>query len=139
MYSLPNRAPRRAAQAGFVLLEFLVAFTMLIVSLSAMFAALMVAIKGDQQAAFLTMGTEFAKGKLAAAGVEYPLISGVSGGTFVNGYAWRVDVRRQGVIASGRGRPITGYRVEVTVSDPRANGRRSVTLVGFEIEQGAPP
>jgi hypothetical protein len=104
-----------------------------------MLAALTVAIRGDHQAAFLTLGTELAKAKLAAAGVDYPLDVGAVTGTFANGYRWRALVRREGVITAGRGKPVAGFGIEVTVSDPRASGRRSITLVGFEIEQGTRP
>ena len=132
------RRPGRGEE-GFALLEFLVAFTMLTMFLAAMLSALAVAIKGDHQAAFLTVATELAKTKLAGAGLDYPLDRGATVGTFENGYSWRVDVRRQGVIPAERGRPVTAYAVEVTVSDPRASGRRSITLIGFEIQQSARP
>jgi hypothetical protein len=111
----------------------------LTILLSAMLAALAVAIRGDHQAAFVTLGTALAKAKLAAAGVDYPLQPGAASGTFDNGYLWRAEVRRHGMIASGGERPIIGYRVEVTVSDPRANGGRTVSLVSVEIEQGSRP
>jgi type II secretory pathway pseudopilin PulG len=139
MSSSTNRFFSRDAQAGFALLEFLVAFTILTTFLAAMLSALTVAIRGDHQAAFLTLGTELAKAKLAAAGVDYPLQVGVVTGTFENGYRWRAQVRTQGVITAAGGRALAGYGLEVTVSDPRGNGRRSITLVGFEIEQGARP
>src|SRR3954464_8273984 len=118
MCSSLTRPPGRGEEDGFALLEFLVAFGLLATFLAAMLSALAVAIKGDHQAAFLTVATELAKAKLAAAGLDYPLDGGTAVGTFENGYSWRVDVRRQGTIPAERGRPVTGYDLQVTISDP---------------------
>ena len=127
---------RRNAQAGFTLLEFLVAFALLSAITSALLAAFAVAARGDHQAAFVTRATTLAKSKLAAIGVESPLQPGTLTGKFENGYPWRSDVRSDGVITSGGKQPIRAYWIEVTVFDPDAKGRRTVSLTAFEIDRG---
>jgi type II secretory pathway pseudopilin PulG len=120
-------------EGGFVLLEFLVAFSVLTVILAAILTALSVAIRSDHQAAFLTRATMLARAKLAAAGVDYPLRPGTAGAELDNGYVWLADVRTFRSIPAA-GRRIQGLSVEVTVSDPR--GRRSVSLSSIEIVAG---
>jgi type II secretory pathway pseudopilin PulG len=129
------RGSRPLGDRGFILLEFLVAFSVLTVFLAAILTGLSVAIRSDHQAAFLTRATMLARAKLAAAGVDYPLRPGTTGAELDNGYVWRADVRTFRSIAAA-GRRIQGLSVEVTVSDPRSSGRRSVSLSSIEIVAG---
>lgn len=137
MSSLTNRpiraARRNGAQAGFILLEFLVAFAILTIFLASILAALAVAVRGDRQATFLTRATLLAKSKLAAAGVDYPLRPGTTTADVDNGYEWRAVVRNFSAGAASQDQVIVGLWVEVTVSDPRSNGSRSLTLSSVEI------
>jgi general secretion pathway protein I len=125
-------------EAGFTLLEFLVAFALLTLFLGAALAGVAVAVRGDRQANFLTQATMLAQTKLASAGVEYPLGSGRTGGELSNGYVWQADMRRYGPVRS-RGSPAEGYWVEVTVADPRSNGSRAVSLATVVLVPGAAP
>jgi type II secretory pathway pseudopilin PulG len=130
----PTRVGRgRPAEAGFTLLEFLVAFTLLTVVLASLLAALFVAVRGDSQAAFVTLASSLARSKLAAAGVDFPLRPGVTSAAFENGYVWQAVVRPYGTIDIGSGRRIDGFWIEVTIADPRSNGRRSLSLSSLEI------
>jgi general secretion pathway protein I len=125
-------------EAGFTLLEFLVAFALLTLFLGAALAGLSVAVRGDRQANFLTQATMLAQTKLASAGVEYPIGPGRIGGEFPNGYVWQADMRRYGP-APRRNSPAEGYWVEVTVADPRSNGSRAVSLATVVLVPGAAP
>jgi general secretion pathway protein I len=113
-------------EAGFTLLEFLVAFAVLTLFLGVGLAGTAVAMRGDGQANFLTRATVIARNKLAAAGVDFPLRPGRAGGALPNGYVWAADMRRYG--PEGKGLAMRGYWVEVTVADPRNNGGRKVSL-----------
>jgi type II secretory pathway pseudopilin PulG len=123
----------RRTEAGFTLLEFLVAFTLLTVVLTSLLAALFVAMRGDNQAAFVTLASSLARSKLAAAGVDFPLRPGATSAAFENGYVWQAVVQPYGTIEVGSGRRIDGFWVEVTIADPRSNGRRSLSLSSLEI------
>ena len=130
-----TRGSGPSGDRGFILLEFLVAFSVLTVFLAAILTGLSVALRSDHQAAFLTRATVLARAKLAAAGVDYPLRPGTAGAELDNGYVWRADVRPFRSVAAA-GRRIQGLSVEVTVSDPRSSGRRSVSLSSIEIVTG---
>lgn len=126
----------RGRHDGFVMVEFLVAFTLLALFLAAIFAQLAVAIRGDHKAAFLSLATLLARSKLAEAGVLEPLAAGVATGTFPNGYRWRTVVRPHGRAEGG---PAAAYRIEVTIAEGADPGGRSFTLEGIEIERGIRP
>jgi len=121
---------------GFVMVEFLVAFTLLALFLTAIFAQLAVAIRGDHKAAFLSLATLLARSKLAEAGISQPLASGVAGGTFPNGFRWQTVIRPEGRAPGGT---TIAYRIEVTIADAADAGGRSLTLEGIEIERGSRP
>jgi type II secretory pathway pseudopilin PulG len=120
------------SQAGYALLEFLVAFTILVVVLASLLAALSVSVRSDHQAIFLTRATILAKSKLAAAGQDFPLRPGTSAGSFGNGWEWRAVLRSNGG-APGESQRVDSLWVEVTVSDGRGNGSQSMTLQSIEI------
>ena len=116
-------ADRRRAQDGYTLLEFLVAFTVLSLFLTAGLAAVAVALRADQQAAFVMRATPLARAKLAAVGFDFPLRIGVVTGSFGNGYLWRAEVRNYHSAALNNAVSIRAYWVEVTVAEPSAAGR----------------
>ena len=130
----PIQATRRSgAQTGYILLEFLVAFAILTMFLASILAAAAVAVRSDRQATFLTRATLLAKSKLAAAGVDFPLRPGTAVADTGNGYEWRAVVRNFSAAGSNQDQLTMGLWVDVTVSDPRSNGSRSLTLSSIEI------
>ena len=131
--------PEQRRRDGFVMLEFLVAFTLLVLFLAGTFAALAVAIRADQRATFLTLGSILAKSRLAAAGIEFPLTPGTTGGTLPNGYRWQAEIRVHGRVEGGSGWSVSAYRVEVTVAETGEPGARTLSLAGVEIDREARP
>ncbi|AWN43730.1 hypothetical protein [Methylobacterium durans] len=131
----PAAEEARPAEGGFTLLEFLAAFAILTLFLSAILAALAVAIRGDHQAAFLTLGSALAKGRLAAAGIDYPLRPGTTGGVLPNGYLWQAEIGRYARVPLGQDRSAAGYRVAVTVAEPPERGGRSLTLRSIVLDR----
>ena len=138
-----NSARRRGlsggGEAGYTLLEFLVAFAILVVVLAALLTAFAVAMRGDRQASFLTFATLLARSKLASAGQDFPLRPGTTAARFDNGYEWRAVVRSYGSVRLGENRQVESLWVDVTVSDPASNGTRSVTLSSLEIAPRSGP
>lgn len=130
---------RRRAQDGFTLVEFLVAFTVLSLFLTAGLAAVAVALRGDQQAAFVTRATPLARAKLAAAGIDFPLRAGVVMGSFGNGYLWRAEVRSYRSAALNRVASIHAYWVEVTVAEPPGTAGRALSLATIAMAREARP
>ncbi|KFC69668.1 General secretion pathway protein I [Bosea sp. LC85] len=127
------------AQAGYTLLEFLVAFAILVVVLASLLTAFAVAMRGDRQASFLTFATLLARSKLASAGQDFPLRPGTTAARFDNGYEWRAVVRSYGSVRLGESRQAESLWVDVTVSDPASNGSRSLTLSSLEIAPRSGP
>jgi general secretion pathway protein I len=132
-------ATRRRAEGGYTLLEFLVAFTVLSLFLTAGLAAVAVALRSDQQAAFVTLATPLARAKLAAAGIDFPLRAGVARGQFGNGYLWRADVRNYRSAAMNRTGSIHAYWVEVTVAEASGAGGRSLSLATIALARETRP
>lgn len=115
------------ADAGFALLEFLIAFAILTLFLSAFLTGIAVALRGDRQAHFITRATMIAQTKLAAAGAEYSLRPGSIGGVEPGGYRWRVEIQPYSQRPQTTG-PFSAYWLAATVVDPLSNGTRSLTM-----------
>ncbi|MCC6890679.1 MAG: hypothetical protein IT536_19315 [Hyphomicrobiales bacterium] len=125
----------RASRAGFALLEFLVAFTILAFFLASILVGVAVALRGDDRAEFMTFATTVAKSKLALAGIDFPLAPGVTNGRLGERVAWQAVVRPHGSIVLAPERVLRSYWVEVTVSDSARFGTRSVSLTRFAFRE----
>jgi len=123
------------------LLEVLVAFAILAVSLGAVYQAFGVGARNARAAEFYTVAALLADSRLAAAGIETPLISGATEGAFGR-YRWRqviapaidpsgpASTAGAGALRPTRAVPVQLYEVVVTVTwgDEGGAAPRSVTL-----------
>lgn len=90
----PSRPSADAAgDDGFTLVEMLVAMAILAMGLAGILRALDGGWRGLARAEQETEALAVARNKLAAAGVEYPLVEGLVAGTTVAGVAWEIDIR----------------------------------------------
>lgn len=120
---------------GFSLLEVLVAFVILALSLGVLMRIFSGGLGNIGAAEQYSRAVAIAESKLAAIGVEAPLTEGEDAGRDANGYAWRTAVQRH----EGGSPPIEGvllpielYRVEVTVTwDETASRPRVLRLVSL--------
>ena len=83
--------PRRVC-GGFSLLEVLVAFTILAMLLAALFQVFSSGLHAARAGDRVTRATVIAQSRLAAVGLEQPLLEGVSSGSTDDAYHWRVTV-----------------------------------------------
>lgn len=113
---------------GFTLLEVLIAFVILAVSMTVILQVFSSGMRGARLADAYTTATLLAKSVLAETGVETPLVEGEDGGEFDNGFKWRrlVTLYEDEAMPETLGLPVAAYRVTVEVSWD--DGARSVGL-----------
>jgi prepilin-type N-terminal cleavage/methylation domain-containing protein len=108
-------AARDNHEAGFTLVEVLVAFAILSIVLLTLFSGLSTALLGDRHAEFTRIALTMAKAKLETAGIGTPLTPGVTTGRFEDGMDWRQSVRPY-VLISPNATP--AYWVEIMIRPP---------------------
>jgi len=130
---------RRAAQ-GFTLIEVLVAFMILTLSLSVLFRIFSgglnnVAVAGDYARAVLV-----AESRLAQVGRSEPLLVGQTSGEAGAGFRWQQNIERYMPWDDDTALtlPVSGYRVSVEVSWMR-NGREQQVILNSLRVQKRPP
>jgi prepilin-type N-terminal cleavage/methylation domain-containing protein len=84
---------RDEREAGFTLIEVLVAFAILSIVLLTLFSGLSTALFGDRRAEFTRIALRQAKAELETAGIATPLTPGETTGRFENGIEWRMSVQ----------------------------------------------
>ncbi len=130
----------RRQNGGFTLLEVLVAFTVLAISLGVLFEIFSTGMRASRSAEEFTRATLLAESRLATIGIEQELEEGESTGESEDGYAWRVAVRPyrlDGAEAEGVPPPIEAYEVIVTVSWGQGSRERSVSLTTLRLKSAA--
>lgn len=117
---------RRLSDAGFTLLEVLVAFALLAVAFGVLLEAFGGALKGAARTDEMRIATALARTTLAATGAEIPLEAGERRGTSANGLAWHVHMVRHGDPRAEM--PVAAYEIAVTVSWHDGSATRSFRL-----------
>lgn len=122
---------------GFSLLEVLVAFAILGISLGVLLQIFSTALQAAKLSEEYAYATTLAQSKLAAIGTVVPYQEGVREGAFSDKYAWRTTIQpykeaKEAEVKEGLGAvmnaPISLYQVVVEVSWKTADKRRSVVL-----------
>jgi general secretion pathway protein I len=124
------KPPQRVA--GFTLLEVLIAFVILALSLGAVYQAFGIGARNARAAEAYTVAVLLAESQLAAAGIEQPLSAGHTQGNFGR-FRWQQVVSLAGPSADGNTgivRVAQLYDVVVTVTwgDETGAKARTVTL-----------
>ena len=130
----------RRQNGGFTLLEVLVAFTVLAISLGVLFEIFSTGMRASRSAEEYTRATLLAESKLATIGITGALEEGESSGEYEDGYAWRVAVRPYRLDepeAEGLPPPIEAYEVVVTVAWGQGSRERSVSLTTLRLKSAA--
>lgn len=130
-------------QHGFTLIEVLVAFAILSLSLGVMMQLFSTGLRNVALAEQYSRATTLAESQLAAVGIEEPLSAGQQSGEFPDGYRWQVNVQpylspEEQDAGVTELLPIVAYRVDVTVLWSEGSRERSVTLTTLRLEV-APP
>jgi general secretion pathway protein I len=122
---------------GFTLIEVLVAFMILIISLSVLFRIFSgglrnIALSGDYARALLV-----AEAQLAAAGVSKPLAEGETFGESGEHYRWRLWVERHIPWEDGEHRSgsVLAYRVTVEVDWDQGLRKHQINLSSIRLQK----
>jgi general secretion pathway protein I len=110
----PNE-PHEGKDAGFAILETLVALAILAIALGVLLAVITDGIRRQGRAEKLAEATLHAQSLLARVGADVPLKVGATTGTLSNGMHWQVLVERYGDAAERKAWPAGAYRVVVNV------------------------
>ncbi len=131
---------RRWRQGGFSLLEVLVAFAILGVSLGVLLQVFATGLRNAGTADDYTLATLYAESILAAMGRETPLDEGSRSGPINDRFSWRGTVS---AYAEGMPDPektgVRAWRVSVEVFWPGGTQPRSVTLETLRLAPREPP
>jgi type II secretion system protein I len=118
----------RRSEAGFTLIEVVVAFAIVTIVLAALYQAIAGAWRGFARTQVREETLVLARAQLEAIGVEEPLQPGEHSGTYETGVAWRLTVEPAGT-ASFRGR---AFRVQLEALD--AGGKPVLRLDTFKLD-----
>jgi general secretion pathway protein I len=128
---------------GFSLLEVLVAFAILSISLGVLLQIFSTGMQATTLSGEYTYATSLAESKLAAIGVETPYVEGVEEGKFDGKYAWRTtilpyeELESEKKLGEGFNNPITLaaslYRVKVEVFWEMAGKKRTIVLTTLRL------
>ena len=123
----------RGRQRGYTLIEVLVAFVILALSLTVLLRIFATGVRSVAVSADYAQAVLIAETRLASAGVDHPLTPGRHSGTELEKFRWTQTVSEYRPFApaapSARGGPAyAGYRVAVRVEWRNGTGSRSVDL-----------
>lgn len=90
------------AQAGFTLLEVLVAFTVLALMLGALLPSFSTGLRSFDTAEAAVQAVLLAQSRIEAVGIETPMEEGEQRGTFEDGSEWVLRVRQVAITAEAR-------------------------------------
>ncbi len=124
-------APRNDAQAGFTLVEIIVALAILALCLGVILPALSDALRRTGEAEAQAEAASLARSLLAEAGSAVPLSDGEAAGQFDNGFRWRLQVSPYG--ASNQSGPVRAYTVTAEVFWDDRRQERSLALTTLRL------
>jgi general secretion pathway protein I len=130
------RHPRR--EAGFTLLEVLVAFAVLALTMGVLIEVFSQAIGNTLQSGAYSRAAALAEARLGAVGTDIPLQPGTSNGQPEDGMAWQVVIAPYDLGESGWQAPLQPYLVTATVGWGASGHTREVTLTTLRLGEPAP-
>jgi general secretion pathway protein I len=128
---------RRCAN-GFTLIEMVIAFAILGLSLSALYATFQSSLSRTGHDAHLSEATLIARSLLARAGTEWPLTEGSSQGEWSE-YAYKLTENKSAAPANEPPFTVPTVRVTATVTWSEFAGKRSFSLSTLKLQPWVAP
>lgn len=106
-------------EAGFTLLETLVAFTIFSVVLVTIYESLSTSVRGEAEARSVLSSAQIAKSVMAEVGLSIPLVEGTLSERESEGFEWSLQIQRVGPPASSRNNAhlMQLYRLNLSVQN----------------------
>jgi general secretion pathway protein I len=128
-----------STQTGYSLIEVLVAFVILSLTLGIMFRVFSAGLRNIDTAADYTEAVVIAESRLATPGVIEPLVMGQQQGTAAERYSWirtisPFDSRDRGQLSDPA---VMAYRIDVSVQWSKFGAERKVQLSTIRLENKA--
>jgi general secretion pathway protein I len=118
----------RENEAGFTLVEVVVALAILALSLAVLLNVISSGIRQTDSAKKMTQAGSLAQSLLSKLGTEMPIQEGLTSGEFAEGFRWRVRAERYGDAEDRRDWPVAAYAISVEILWGDASDERSVAL-----------
>lgn len=128
-----SASPNARHERGFTLIEVLVAFVILSLTLASTYAALTGGLTWERRAGETASGVLIARSYLAEAGVSRPLAAGTSEETLADGRTVRIAMRQVQPVQLDHQPRLAAWDITVEVAEP---GGASVRLSELKL---APP
>jgi general secretion pathway protein I len=130
----PSYAARECdGEAGFTLVEIIVALAILALSLSVLFFVISNGVVQTGRAEVAAEATSLAQSLLAEVGVSRPLRNGQSAGQFDTGLSWRLRMEPYVGTSDPRQLPVNAYRVSAEVFWRDGGEDKSVVLTTLRL------
>jgi prepilin-type N-terminal cleavage/methylation domain-containing protein len=120
----------RQGEAGFTLIEVLVAFAIVALVLAGIYQALAGAYRGETRAQVQERVLALARAHLEAIGIEQPLEPGETTGTYHTGLAWHLTVAPVAPLSD------KGQAFHIVLETQGADGRPLLRLETFKLATG---
>jgi general secretion pathway protein I len=128
-----GRAPPYRRQAGFTLVEVIVAMAILSVALGSLMTMIGNALRQTGQADRMAEAGSLAQSLLARLGPELPLAERQDAGQFDDGFHWRLNSQRFGDAGDRQQWPMNAYKVSVEVTWHDGFRERSFALTTLRL------
>ena len=133
MQSHSPREKDESRQAGFALIEVLVALAISALALSVLFAVLSDGARRTSHAEKLARAALQAQSLLAAVGSQIALKQGLTTGQLDDGLRWQLRIDGYGDSADRRAWPVTAYQVSVEMAWTDGGRERSLGLTTLRL------
>jgi general secretion pathway protein I len=124
---------RRRREAGFTLIETVVALTILSLGLVALVPVFGEVLDRDFRSDSQAVAASLAQSLTARLGVDLPLTAETKSGSFGNGYRWEVAVQPYGDAEDRAAWVLAPYQVQVTIRWSVGTDERSITLTTLRL------